>query len=626
MKQLMILFILAITIFNSQCGFSINNFLEDECSFFENEKKSSCELLYSGDVSKKCSFYNNQCIITYKSCSDYKENIQKDICESISIEGSPDKKCVFENGECIEKDRNCSDFKLGLDDTTLCYHLHSTDENKFCIFKNNKCEEQYKACEDYKENVDKDICESIQPFDSDFGIELDKKCVYENGKCVGKERYCSEYNYDLGVYRYICESLSASDESKICALVNNKCIEQFADCEDYEGKDKDICESILPSPEEGMKCVLEGDKCISKKKTSCSDYILGLDREYCSYIVLEDSAKTCLFHNNVCIETYKTCEDYLGNEKEICESILPTYGKDEMHFLDYESKCVFDEEKKSCKTEVRYCDEAFKIQNLYGKFCDSISPRDENKICLSYKNKCIETYATCEDYQENVEKDKCEAIIPEEYENVKCVYDEDNKKCISQNLECSSFIIESIKYTCELLGKEINKTCVYSDGFCYEKHEAGETDKADKTEETDKTDEINKTDETDKTDKTDETDKTDKTEETDKTDKINKTDETNETDKADETGKADKKLETDKTDEINETDKNDKTDKIDKNDKTDKTDTNAAEDLNYKSDKSDMNIDNTYNDKNNNTGNSSQRIDAPLILLIILNLIKFSLV
>ena len=67
-----------------------------------------------------------------------------------------------------------------------CYYLHSNDENKVCIFKNNKCEEQYKKCEDYKDNIQKDICESIQPFDG-YDINFSQKCVYENGKCVQKD-------------------------------------------------------------------------------------------------------------------------------------------------------------------------------------------------------------------------------------------------------------------------------------------------------------------------------------------------------------------------------------------------------------------------------------------------------
>ena len=402
----------------------------------------------------------------------------KDICESINLGYSHNKKCVFEYNKCVEKERKCSEFKIGFEAITNCYTLHANDENKLCIFKSNKCEEQYKKCDDYKEDIKKDICESIQPYVDYEGFAFDQKCAYENGKCVQKDRICSEYNYELGIYRYICEQLNPSDQSKKCALVNNKCIEQFIDCEDYKGKDKDICESIEPS-NKANKCVLEGDSCVSKKKTSCSDYKPGSDEDLCSYIQLEDLSKACIFFNNECIETYKTCEDYQGDniKKEICESIYTTREKKRIHSLDYESKCIFDSDNKKCKTQIRNCSDSF--LDIKGEFCDNLNVVDKKKICLDYNDHCIETYRTCEDYNENVEKSKCELIIPENYYSVKCVYDSDNRKCISENLECSSFKLENLKYYCDILGKKINKICTYSDGFCLEKNQSDTFDDTD---------------------------------------------------------------------------------------------------------------------------------------------------
>ena len=88
-----------------------------------------------------------------------------------------------------------------------------------------------------------------------------------------------------------CNELPTSDESKICAFVNGKCIENYGNCEDYKGKDKNVCESIYPYEEYSKKCVLEGDKCIEKEKTSCSDYKSGEDEEYCQSIKLADQKK-----------------------------------------------------------------------------------------------------------------------------------------------------------------------------------------------------------------------------------------------------------------------------------------------------------------------------------------------
>ena len=80
------------------------------------------------------------------------------------------------------------------------------------------------------------------------------------------------------------------------------------------------------------------------------------------------------------------------------------------------------------------------------------------KICIDYNDHCIKTYSTCKDYNENVEKSKCEAIIPENYNSIKCVYDSENGKCICESLEFSSFDLEILKFNCDILGKKLIKT------------------------------------------------------------------------------------------------------------------------------------------------------------------------
>ena len=129
-------------------------------------------------------------------------------------------------------------------------------------------------------------------------------------------------------------------------------------------------------------------------------------------------------------------------------------------------------------TQIRNCSDSLLDQKQ--EFCEDLNVVDKKKICAAYNNYCIETYSTCENYTENVEKSKCEAIIPENYYSVKCVYDSENGKCITENLECSSFDIEIFKYYCDILGKEINKNCVYSDGFCLEKIPSINSDDTDK--------------------------------------------------------------------------------------------------------------------------------------------------
>ena len=481
MKKLSILFIIALIISHSKCGYSLEykDILEDDCSYFEDYKKFYCEILDAGDVNKKCSFVDNKCISTYKKCEDYNENVQKNICESITFSDEPEKKCVFKDNNCVEEQRKCSDFKLGLEPISNCPKLISSDDKKICIFKNNKCEEQYRNCEDYKDNVQQKICESIQPFGSyevdngfDYGLDyyyLDYKykCVFNNGKCVKKGRLCSEYNYELEINQYLCEQLIPSDISKRCALVNNKCIDQFIQCEDYNGNNKEICESIVPE-DESYKCVFEGGTCIEKEKTSCSDYKAGSNEDFCIYIHLEDPKKTCVLFDNKCIETFKTCEYYEGDniQKDICESIIPTREKDDIYWIDDSIKCVYDENKK-CVTRQINCADMTDINAFKGEqICEYLNVNDENKECIFYNNKCIESYRYCENYNQNVEKNICEAIIPEDYHSIKCVYDSEKGECISERLSCSSFQLESFNFYCGLLGRDTNKKCEYSNGFC----------------------------------------------------------------------------------------------------------------------------------------------------------------
>ena len=101
--------------------------------------------------------------------------------------------------------------------------------------------------------------------------------------------------------------------------------------------------------------------------------------------------------------------------------------------------------------------------------CQDLQTNDENKKCFLYIDRCIESYSKCEDYAQNVQKEACESIIPQDYLSSNCVFDEKNNKCITELKSCSSFQIESLKFQCEFLGLYYNKQCIYSDGYCSEK-------------------------------------------------------------------------------------------------------------------------------------------------------------
>ena len=86
-------------------------------------------------------------------------------------------------------------------------------------------------------------------------------------------------------------------------LVNSECKPHYYNCSDYEGQDKNICESIeLENP---FKYCLytEGKGCEEKDKTglTCNSYT-GSVSYYCEQIELEDGKKNCAFYGNKCSE------------------------------------------------------------------------------------------------------------------------------------------------------------------------------------------------------------------------------------------------------------------------------------------------------------------------------------
>ena len=78
MKDLLILLFLTMIISYSLCGYDYYG-----CSEFENVKIGFCNYLDAGEDNKVCNIINGKCTSTYRDCEDYKEDVKKDICESI---------------------------------------------------------------------------------------------------------------------------------------------------------------------------------------------------------------------------------------------------------------------------------------------------------------------------------------------------------------------------------------------------------------------------------------------------------------------------------------------------------------------------------------------------------------
>jgi hypothetical protein len=175
------------------------------------------------------------------------------------------------------------------------------------------------------------------------------------------------------------------------------------------------------------------------------------------------------------VETYKTCEDYKEDDikQNICESIIPRADgyENDFYYIKYTEKCVYENNK--CIQKKKNCNEYIFLKELEFEQnrdnCENLKPNDNNKICFLYNDKCIESYSQCEDYNQNVQKEACESIIPQNYNSSKCIFDENNNKCITEMKTCSSF--KPLKVECESLGFYNIKECIYSDGYCLENTE-----------------------------------------------------------------------------------------------------------------------------------------------------------
>ena len=112
-----------------------------------------------------------------------------------------------------------------------------------------------------------------------------------------------------------CEKYVPNNSNKKCAVINDKCEEQFKTCELYDKestKTKEICESILPYKTDSntldvySKCVFNNNKCERREKT-CSEIT---EKNICINHVLTDNNKMCVYENEECKEVYKSCDSY----------------------------------------------------------------------------------------------------------------------------------------------------------------------------------------------------------------------------------------------------------------------------------------------------------------------------
>ena len=414
----------------------------------EDEKDyAKCNSLDVEDTSRKHCVYDfekKRCKEEYTSCSTYNglATKTKEICQNITLVGNDlYKKCVFVGDTCKEESKKCSDYKSS-EPKEYCTKIPLTNP-KICKYVDSKCIEDYEDCTSYTGN-DKETCESIK-------VDGHKCALEKDESCETRALTCSEATTAIQ-----CQSAKAEDSGKQCLFISGQCIEEYKTCENYLGYYKAECQSIIQI--NGKKCLYQSPQCQSYDK-ECSE---GLIAQECSSIkrISDPDKKICTYDTSTgkCFENYKYCNDYKGSDEKICTKIKP-YNSGGTN-IDVKYKCVYTE-KIGCERKPLECSEA-KTSEL----CTSISGvlKDSKKYCIFIDGVCSEQYKTCGDYSKDVQKEICQAIIPNNYITHHCVFGAtgDTNICNEVQNECESLKVDDYEYQC----KTINPFCSYSEGIC----------------------------------------------------------------------------------------------------------------------------------------------------------------
>ena len=424
------------------------------------DKETCNEKVFTEKPTKRCLFLrNNTCIETYKTCENYNSDNSiatklKDICEVIDPEYNDGYiyNCTFktETSTCEKNKIECEYYNFPDENScsALTVNFDTETKNTFnCALKDGKCQKEYKECSSYS-GRDKTICESIK-LEPSQNPDYYRCFLEDDYSCVKKKKICSDYTGDDW---HECENnYRASYTGKICAFVDNKCIEKYpvnpddsySYCSNYRGNKREECEAILLS--NGGKCYYdETFGCMRQQKCSVAKSELE-----CNGIIPEDSTKKqCIYVNGQCIEQYKTCLDYYNNEDTIdqttCQNIRIN-GNNENYITH---NCEFTRltiGKNTCLSKPRKCSEF--ILDPFPNQCNSLLSSDSTKKCVFQNNVCSSKPKTClelssvtsvstiqlEEICENAETSSDKKVCRVNGSNNGCI--EKNKETM-QNEEC----------------------------------------------------------------------------------------------------------------------------------------------------------------------------------------------
>lgn len=418
-----------------------------------------CTQLKSLGENQSCLLFYGQCINHYDKCEDIGDSTT---CENNKL-SDKSQKCVWDDSstphKCTMDGKKCKDYDI-IDEESTCNYPTSNNK-KVCIKSGSSCIEVYAKCENY-ENSDRTIrCQDIIPLKDDRSAEENLKCVVDNGQCKTENKKCEDFD---NTSESDCSEFHLSDSSKKCVYTDrNKCIEVHRTCE----AETDQAKCSLTQPDDlSFKCVYENNAC-TKKRKRCSDFLSHQPKEYCTSIIPEDTKYRCYYYysgyNNNCGEMLKECENYEGNYKSICESII----------LEDSNKLCHLENDRKCVTKQKTCSDYSSFQ------CYQFIPSDKSKRCISSGNKCVEEtiYKYCSDYRGS-NSNYCQSIQPYDDSGAnieafsKCVYTS-SLGCEKQENQCSDANYND--YKCKnMILKDNKKKCVYDGTYCIETYKTCE--------------------------------------------------------------------------------------------------------------------------------------------------------
>jgi hypothetical protein len=281
--------------------------------------------------------------------------------------------------------------------------------------------------------------------------------------------------------RVECEGLILDDPNKKCVYIKeeHKCEEGnvYNNCNEYKGSDRKICERIL-SPKRNSYCVLDKDSVCKERDFFCVE---AYDRYDCLiYAKPTDDTKKCVWHNNLCIEQYKGCEDYVekrSNSETTCGDLEVYNGK----------KCYYNSDK--CTSKNKKCNEATSKEEC--KLIEKTGVSDpDRKYCEwdSTGSYCRENYKYCSDYRPtsssgSLSSITCGNIKPYNPETntldlaYKCEVKDPNVGCEKVPKDCSDAGTDN-QILCDLISPLIKdnriKYCAFIKGKCEEHYKTCE--------------------------------------------------------------------------------------------------------------------------------------------------------